>query len=312
MSSNPPVKHHFIPEFLLKQWAVNEGKLWRFVQPIPGKIVPKHVAPAEIGYKKHLYSLPGLPASQAQKVETSFMSPLDSLAAEAHQLLLLDKAENMSIEHRSAWSRFIMSLWYRTPDGLHYLKKAMNLILRLPDDSMNKSYKCLRTRGSAESIEDIIAELEPEFPEKTAIYTLPELIDNPINGRRINNMNWFVVETIHGREFLISDALLLQSKTGIFSDDGYITIPIAPRKLFVAVSQVGKAKAMAALPRNEFIHRNNRAVVRRASVFVGSTDLSQQRFIKENFGLEQHYTVIRSLAERYRSEVENNTMEPVP
>jgi hypothetical protein len=50
MSANPPVKHHYIPQFLLAQWAVNDGKLWRFLRPIPGKIVTKLVAPAEIGY----------------------------------------------------------------------------------------------------------------------------------------------------------------------------------------------------------------------------------------------------------------------
>jgi hypothetical protein len=25
-SANPPVKHHYIPQFLLAQWAMNDGK----------------------------------------------------------------------------------------------------------------------------------------------------------------------------------------------------------------------------------------------------------------------------------------------
>lgn len=40
-SANPPVKHHYIPQFLLAQWAVNDGRLWRFLCPIPGKIATK-------------------------------------------------------------------------------------------------------------------------------------------------------------------------------------------------------------------------------------------------------------------------------
>ncbi len=50
MSANPPAKHHYIPRFQLAQWAVNDGNLWRFLQPRPGKIATKLVAPAQIGY----------------------------------------------------------------------------------------------------------------------------------------------------------------------------------------------------------------------------------------------------------------------
>lgn len=50
------------------------------------------------------------------------------------------------------------------------------------------------------------------------------------------------------------------------------------------------------------VSRNNRAVVRCAEFFVGATDRSQEPFIKKHFGMEEHHTLIRGLAERNRGE----------
>lgn len=87
MSGNPPVKHHYTPRFLLHGWAGDDGKLWRFMSPCPGKIAIKRVAHAEIGYQKHLYSIPGAAPDKAQAIEENFMSALDDQAADAHKLL---------------------------------------------------------------------------------------------------------------------------------------------------------------------------------------------------------------------------------
>jgi hypothetical protein len=114
-AANPPIKHHYTPQFMLAKWAVQDGKLWRFTKPYGDKIATKLVAPAEIGYEKHLYAMPGVAPEAMQQIEEKFMSPLDAQAAETHQLLLAGKINGMPQKQRSAWSRFIMSQWFRTP-----------------------------------------------------------------------------------------------------------------------------------------------------------------------------------------------------
>lgn len=300
--ANPPVKHHYIPQFLLAEWAVNDGKLWRFLRPIPGKIVTKLVAPAEIGYEKHLYATPGLPADKAQQVEQLFLSPLDAQAAEAHQLLLQGKAHQMPQKQRSAWSRFIMSQWFRTPEGLRHFKEAMKLVLTARDEALNARYAEMKQEGYPDTLEDAIAAMGPEFAGQAAMDLFRKMSDDPKNGLRLNNMHWFVIEALGERELLISDAALQQSRAGIFSPQGYMTMPIAPRKLFVAASQLSVAKEIDDLPRRELVSRNNRAVIRRASIFVGATDLSQEPFIAADFGQEEHSTLIKGLLDRYRAD----------
>ncbi|MDI1326076.1 MAG: DUF4238 domain-containing protein [Brevundimonas sp.] len=299
---NPPRKHHFIPQFLLGQWTTNDGKLWRFMQPAPGKIAVKSVSPAEIGYEEYLYATPGLPPEKAQQVEQHFMSPLDSLAADAQQMLLAGQASKMPQKERSSWSRFIMSQWFRTPAGLSYFKEAMGLVLKARDEPLNARYQEIRKEGDPERLEDAIAALGPDFAEGAAMDLLRRMSDDPKLGHKLNNMRWFVVDILAGDELLISDAAFQQSQAGILSPQGYMTIPIAPRKLFVAVTRQSTADAIRAIPVAELARRNNSAVVRHASIFVGATDRSQEGFIREHFGKEEHRTMIRSLAEEYRSD----------
>lgn len=91
MSGNPPVKHQHPPRLLLQGWTGDDCKLWRFTSPHAGKIATKRVAPAEIGYQKHLYLIPGAAPDKAQAIEEKFMSALDDQAANTHKLLLQAK-----------------------------------------------------------------------------------------------------------------------------------------------------------------------------------------------------------------------------
>lgn len=300
-SANPPAKHHYIPRFLLARWASDQGRLWRFTQPIAGKLAVKLVAPAEVGYEKNLYATPGLPQDKVQQVEQKFMSRLDDLAAEAHQLILDGKLGALTQKQRSAWSRFIMSQWFRTPGGLGYFKEAISLVLATKDDALDARYQELRQQGYPESLEEIIAMMGPAFAGQAAMDLFRKMIDNPKNGHRLNNMPCIVLEAGEPHELLISDAALQQSRAGIFSQQGYLTLPIAPCRLFVAATQASVVRSIAALPRRDLIARHNRAVVRRAEIFVAATDRSQEAFITANFGADPHETMIKGLAERYRA-----------
>lgn len=301
-TDNPPLKHHYIPRFLLAQWALDEGRLWRMLRPVPGKIAVKRVAPAEIGYEPGLYSLPGLPAGEAQQVERHFMSPLDSMAADAHRMLLDGHVDRMPQRERSAFSRFVMSQWFRTPDALRHFKDAFAMALLADDDGLERRFAQARRDGHPVTLAALVEAMGPGFGDHAAMDLLRKMSDDPGNGLRLNTMHWSVIATEGGREFLVSDAALQHSSAGVFSRRGWITIPIAPRRLFVAASDPSVGLAIQRLKRNELVSRNNRAVVRRASIFVGASDLSQLPFVERHFAQEEHMTIVRGIAERCREQ----------
>ncbi|MES2096783.1 MAG: DUF4238 domain-containing protein [Pseudomonadota bacterium] len=289
------MKHHYIPRFLLARWAIDEGRLWRVTRPVAERIATKHVAPAEIGYERNLYAARGVAANDAQMIEQRFMSPLDAQAAEAHRILLDGGANRMSRLERSAWSRFVMAQWFRTPAGVRHFKEAYALALAAPFDGNDDGPEALDG-----ATVDVVAMLGADGVENAALRLLMEFSDDPERGHSMNNMHWRVLETSGRRELLLSDAALQHSVAGVFTDRGWITMPIAPDRLFVATFLGELGQVIAELPRPELVRRNNRAVVRRASVFVGASDLTQLPFLERHFGAEDHLTIIGGIADRYR------------
>lgn len=298
MSSNPPKKHHYTPQFLLAHWAIDDGKLWRFTKPYGDKVAKKRVAPAEIGYEKDLYATPGLPPETMQRIEEKIMSPLDALAAEAHQLLLAGKVNAMPRRERSSWSRFIMSQWFRTPDGVKAMKQAIAALLSAEDPVLSAKYQALKQEGYPETLEAAITALNPHFAEQAALEVMCKLMDNPKNGQRLNNMLWGVREIEGGHDLLVSD-VLLQQNSGVFSPSGYITMPIAPRKYFFAVHSPSLATSLLSMARNDLVARANRAIVRRAAHYVGATSFAQKAFIEAHFGREENALLVKGLASKY-------------
>lgn len=191
-----------------------------------------------------------------------------------------------------------MSQWFRTPEGVGYFKQAMATLLSEDDPDIAAKYEALKMEGFPGTFTEAIAKLNPYFAEQAALEVMMKMMDDPKNGHRLNNMHWFVRDIDGGHDLLVSD-VLLQMGPGIFTKAGYLTMPVAPRRMFCAVQQHTLATTMMGMSRNEFVHRANRAVVRRATEYVGATDLSQRAFIEANFGTEEHVTLIAGLAHKY-------------
>lgn len=303
-----PTKHHYIPKFLLAEWAVNKGKLWRFTRPYGKKIDQKLVAPAAIGYEDRLYTTSGLPDRYAQQFEKAFLSKVDHRGSQAHRLLMRDSPIVWTTPLRSDWTRFINSLLFRTPENLAAFKEAAGI--RLASETPGQAAAYLTNKhdnwpGTLNETMDIIA---PGWIEQAAMEMLPSLIDNGEWGERINEMVWNVGEMAPGHEFLISDAPL-QHTTPIHAKGGHLMIPISPTRLFVATNEGDDdtLKMCMSLDPNNLVEQVNRAIVSRASIFVGATSLAQLNFVAEYFATEEHSTVIKRISRRYSEDTKGRS-----
>jgi len=83
----------------------------------------------QTGGEDGLYELKGLPPEEAQRIETAFMKPLDTLANDALVMLESDDPRiRLDPKYRSAWSRFLMSLMMRMPTDISVLREGLALI----------------------------------------------------------------------------------------------------------------------------------------------------------------------------------------
>jgi len=110
-------KHHYIPVFYLKQWAI-DGRLIKFSRPYGNVVKANETGPNGTGYERGLYRLTGVPDEFAETIESGFMQSIDTIAAQAHQRLLKHDLENWPKGYRSAWSRFIVGLLLRNPESV--------------------------------------------------------------------------------------------------------------------------------------------------------------------------------------------------
>ena len=114
-----PLKHHYLPEFYLKRWRISpdDARVFEFRRPHPRKpIAVKKAYPSETGFGRELYAIQSRSDPKArQELESEFMSPLDSRAANA---LLHFEEHGMrpsDDDVAEAWSRFVLSLLNRNP-----------------------------------------------------------------------------------------------------------------------------------------------------------------------------------------------------
>jgi hypothetical protein len=71
-------RHHYIPEFYLRQWAAKNGQLVEYSKPWGDIVKPKRVYPRQTGFEDRLNELSGLPEDTRQHLEKHFYSPVDN------------------------------------------------------------------------------------------------------------------------------------------------------------------------------------------------------------------------------------------
>ena len=295
-SDNPPLNHHYIPQFLLHEWTV-DGKLYRFQQPKPGKIVEHRKPTRAVGFRERLYAIPDFPPETAQTIEQGFMKSLDDAAAVAHQLLLAKNFADLDQAKRSAWTRFLLSLMLRTPDNLAAYKAGFSAVYNTPTPDIEAKYEAQKGPHDPPTAEEFLKLHPPMAPLTAALTHLPHVMQNKSLGQHVIQMGWSVAE-VHSGSFLISDEPLIMSN-GLGKADGHLAVPISPTKLFIATVNEKTLRAIIGQGEREVVRMVNEQVVGRAKHFVGAHDTSQKRFIENRFGIAPMTSIAKLFAEKY-------------
>lgn len=286
----PSNRHHYVPEFLLKQWKNSDGTIWRYFRNGRGAIDCRAQAPAGMGYQPGLYATDGLPEHR-QQVESKFMAVLDTEASRVHQLLLEGRVRALTDEQCSRWAGLIMSLWFRTPSEVEGIRTAVHVLYQ-------------RHLASTAPNPNGPTELPEAALNSLAMDAMMESIEDSRRGTELINMHWEVIEVDGSRELFISDSPLSQptSFARLAAPGSYLALAISPTKLFVAARSPTLTAAMRKLPQRELVARQNRATVSQAEHFVGTRSRSADQFIRENFGTSERFSLIAGIVEKYRAE----------
>ncbi|MGY3472469.1 DUF4238 domain-containing protein [Bradyrhizobium ottawaense] len=283
-----PRNHHFIPVFYLRQWHDGVGQLYEHKKVYGDRIVRKPVSAIATGFQRDLYAFPELgPEGFDQHLESKFFQIVDDEGAKALHRFLMRDPSPWTAEARSGWSRFLLSLKVRHPDAMEELRRAIPRLWGRSYPPSQVEYERLRKPGDPESFEAFLKRRDPNIVHKITINMIMRAIEVVEVGTHINGMKWKVFDLPKSRhEFLISDRPAHYWR--IKDSDGFISLPISPRKLFVAANTDHVFQRLMLADQTRVVGEVNKKVVSQARRFAYTRSASEnQPLIERFFGVAQ-------------------------
>ena len=271
------VKHHYVPQFLLRRWCNEGGKLQSFsIQE--GRVLSSALAPRYTGYENALYAVvANVLGIDEDHLERRLFGPIDSNAAIA--LGKIERREAITIDHKIAWAFFLNSLRIRQPDVLTHLRtQGMKMLKRFLAEGD------AGLPPGAPSTEQWFDQHYPGVLEARSLTSwLPQMVMHDEMTDRFAGLHWWVLEFPPAPPKLLLSDLPIHWEGGVATNDFFIHMPIAPDRLFIGTASKATEQFLDGLPRAELIRRVNRASLASSSSRIWGSDAQEGRtFIEAN------------------------------
>jgi hypothetical protein len=280
-------KHHYIPEFYLKQWVVGENRqLIEFCRRYKG-VVSRPTAPGGTGYVRGLYRLPDAPPGEEYVVETGLMSDIDSWASRALARMMTDGAAPGTMDRRMAlgWCQFLYSLIVRDPEQLDRIKEKLKSLDALEVlENIREDYPKLRRPEDPATFDEYKAAFALNPIDVPATRVLPVLLKSKRVMAVLAALQWRTATVNSARyPLLTSDRPVIMSN-GLSRPDAHIVLPISPRRLFVATKDEQTFQDIIAGSMDLLAKTVNNQVAQQAYQYVYGSDDKQLRFVSNRLG----------------------------
>jgi Protein of unknown function (DUF4238) len=286
-----PKRHHFNPEFYLRQWAGADGLICE-IKKDHGKVQAQRKSPKATGFQRDLYRIDGVPDEHAQHVEKNFMAPLDNDAARALQKILSGDSTPWTGDERTAWTTFVLSLLFRNPENVTIIKDHIREAWEQGMRALEANYVARRRPTDPETFDGYVALTNPAAAEIGASNFLMETISNKQVGPTIFNMHWTRHSLKSSKLNLLTSDRPIIMPLGLADPRAYIMLPVSPSILFLAAHDPDFARFIAGLNHTYLVKTINKAVVCQARKFVWATDDSQLEFVRRHIGTAPDRTII--------------------
>lgn len=287
-------RHHYIPEFYLKRWCAANGKLVEFSKPYRNIVKPKRVSPRETGFIDRLYALEGLPEIYSAQVESEFFRPIDGLAA-----TVLQKMESntklLEAEERVAWTQFLISLIYRTPENIAATQARLSESLLVTSKEAERRWRKSWEPGRPKTLRAAMEQAIEEDPTRVRRQVLEIVAGNSSSekiGTGIARMFWGSMRmplTVPG---LYASDRPLHWYGGLEDENCHILMPLGPKRVFWATRTSAMAETIRSQQPETIAKFLNEQTVRRARKYVYSMSDAGLKFVQENMGTDQEASLI--------------------
>jgi Protein of unknown function (DUF4238) len=242
--------------------------------------------PDGTGYVRSLYTFSELEPAAADFLEQQFLLRSDDRAHEVLQRLLANQLQ-FDLDLRSRWSRFLMTMIHRSPEGLARLKAAIIEGLPAALTEFRRRYEAMRKNENDPTFEEFSASLSDADVAGSVLLVIQNIMNSQLTGAALNAMNWSIIRIPpRARYPLLTSNRPLIMPGGLGKPFGHLFMPIAPNCVFVAYQHqttLEQIQARSSDP-SAFPELINDRVVRQARRYVWGTNDVQLRFVKNRLG----------------------------
>jgi uncharacterized protein DUF4238 len=263
-----PEKHHYLPVFYLKQWAVLDGRVIRYYRP-NSEVVAHPIAPKNTGYEQGLYSLGGYNPEQRNIIEKNFMAQQvdDPAAAPLRIFLGRRPVSELTVSMKQAWTRFLMSLHVRTPGGVEQITTQGAEALRQVLAKDPEEYIAVRKPDDPPTLIEWVERYRPALIDNYGKSILPGIVTHQAIGNEIIRMHW-VVGTYGATPDILTCDRPLYLSPGVNDPKCVIALPLSPCAIFFASRDPSILDTLMRMERSALIRATNESVVTQAARYV--------------------------------------------
>jgi hypothetical protein len=271
------VKHHYVPQFLLKRWTNPDGKV-QVIAVRNGRVISKARAPEYTGYENQLYAVVANAMGLAEDVlERQVFAPIDSDAARV--LEKLEAHDPITQDDHIAWTFFLSSLRIRQPDVLEFLRTKG--IERLRADLADRD-KATLPLGAPTTEEWFERHFPGHMRAASLASWLPQMVTHDGVLDRFGSLNWWIQDfEADLPELLLSDLPIHWE--GGFNQPGFlIQLPVGPHRVFFGAASEQTEQYLGGLSHADLIHRINLTSLAASSDRVWARGADTRTFVEAN------------------------------
>ena len=262
--------HHYVPQFLLRGWCNKNGKVTVYSRR-RGRVVTSQLNPRSTAFEPNLYALEQVPPEKRHAIENELMSRIDACAALIAQKIFDGDFAKLTVEERSDFTRFLLSLRARHPDAVD-LARAKGLegvtaaLARDPEE-----YLAVKGQAAAPTLTEWTRQNVPPLIPNFGISLVPGVITDDRTGQRVFNMPWWTHDVrCANTDLLLSDRPCLLEGDAL-AGECVIVLPLSPTILFFACNRDRQTEVLRSMPVTSLVKAVNRVSVTYAANRVYGT-----------------------------------------